>query len=218
MPPGRPKKSDIILTLELRITPPDQEPITDWHVDENVTKLLACQEGGIGTTKQLHYHCYIETPRTRNWLLQWIYTITRCRHTGHKGNQVFFSRKPHDHTMGYIVKEGNVVVRHGIDQTLITDYIQQSKQYAQEKERERKKDQRTRKTQVDEIMENVKKHLEETPGDRTVAGIAWMILDEFRLRNLLLPNRSNLEQMTLTLLYTYNPEHVRHVYTKFISE
>lgn len=218
MPPGRPKQSDVILQLELRITPPDQQPIVDWLLEDHVTKFLACEEGGPDTDKQLHYHCIIETPRTRNWLIEWIYRVARCKESGERGNAVFFTRKPHDHTMGYIVKCKKIVCRHGYDQPLITEFLNRSDEYRKEKERNRKKKTRERQEMIAEIMSAVQKHLEQTPRDRAVKQIAQLILSEFRLRNALLPPRGSLEQMTLTLLYPYNPDHVLFVYSKFISE
>lgn len=215
MPAGRPKKSDAVLEVELRITPPDQKQITEWYSDtDDIEKLLCCKEGGEGTDKQLHYHCYLKTSRTRTWMTEWIYRVARCKDTGERGNAVFFSRKLHENSIGYIVKQGDVAHRKGIDDRYINEYIAKSEEYCRAKETKRKREQRTRKAQVDEILELVKNHLKETPGDRYVEGIAQMLLSEFHLRNLLLPSRSTLETIILTLLFPYNPDHVRSIYTR----
>lgn len=220
MPPGRPKKTDTVLELEVRITPPDQQPITQWLVeqDEAVQQLLSCEEGTTNGEPKLHYHCLIRTTHSRTWLTKWIYTVARCIETGEKGNAVFFTRKPHEHSIGYVLKHNAIVCRKGYEQQFVDEWILKSKQYRTDKETERKRDQRSRKYQQAEIMETLKKGLHDATIERSVEGIAQVILNEFRFRNLLLPTRSQIEQMILTQLYPYNQQFVQSMLIRHLTE
>lgn len=114
---------DELLCLEVRITPPDQKPITDWkHDDTDFKVLIACEEGVPNGTPKLHYHLYLETLRSLSWIRKWIINISHATHESN-GNAVYFTRKPHEHTIPYIVKSNNVVVRIGVSQTRLEEYF-----------------------------------------------------------------------------------------------
>lgn len=83
---------------ELRLTPPDGEPITDWFIDSNVTKLLAAEEGGIGTGKALHYHAVIETTFSDDSIKGWIRRVLRIPMSQAMGNAVYRTGAPHEAT------------------------------------------------------------------------------------------------------------------------
>lgn len=207
-------KSDpnAVLELELRITPPDGTQITEWYLDDDFVKFAAYEEGGVGTEKKLHYHCYIVYKRSRTLLTKWIYKVARSDED--TGNAVFFSRKPHEHTFGYISKQRNLVMRHGIDQTLITEWYNQSDEYLRTKERERKRKHRTRKERIDEILEHARKGLQTRDIDRSVDGVIKYIIAACNDAGLILPTRTSMEGYVVSLLAQYDKHLVTSYYAR----
>lgn len=209
----RVKKNDDVLQLELRITPADGEQITDWKLTDDHLKFISFMEGGAGTAKALHYHCYIEYARSRTLLLKWIYSIAHCFH-GETGNAVFFSRKPHSHTFGYICKSGTVACRHNFEQTTIDEWFQQSEEYLKSKETSRKRKQRKREEAVGAIKAAVIKGLKEHTISHSVDAVIDRLLSEFHNNNLALPSRSIMETITMGCLYHVDRGFVRSYYMK----
>jgi len=205
-----------LLILELRITPPDQQPITEWpHVnDVNFKMLIAAKEGGEGTDKQLHYHLYAECLRSRTWLEKWIYTTARANKLEAKGNKVFFSRKPHENSIGYVVKEGNLVVRHGTTDQFITEWMTKSDQYRKDKEASRKKKQRIEKSFTQRVRDILVDHLVYNPDDRTEEACLELIIKCYQEAEKIYPSRATVELLIVTSLAQYRPYMVRSFYLK----
>lgn len=132
-------------TLELRVTPPDQKPITDWlltlHGEGWITHIVACEEGGEGTEKKLHYHAVIKTTYSDTMLTKWVYAIARANpaEIGQSGNAVFMKRKEHENSFGYAVKHDVCVALHGWTDADYERWVNASEQYAKEKKAERDK-------------------------------------------------------------------------------
>lgn len=210
----RPKKDpDAVLIRELRITPPDGLPITDWKITQGDFKmLLACEEGGVEDVR-LHYHCYIETLRSESWLKKWIYSIAHC-YNGEQGNSVFFSRKPHDHTIGYVVKYGNVVCRHGCEETFITEWLAKSEQYRTNKDTERKRKHRVEKAFTQQVRETISRTLRESPDLRTIGQVMNLILAQYDEHKKMYPTRTSMETQIVTLLAPYDDSLVRAFYLR----
>lgn len=209
----RSKKDNSVLELELRITPPDGNRIVDWQITDDIEKLVAYEEGGLAEDKKLHYHCYVVYRRSRTLLTKWIYTIARCIDTGETGNAVFFSRKPHDHTFGYICKQGNLTVRHNVPQTTIDEWIAKSRQYVTDKETQRKRKQRTRESELQEIFDNVQKHLKER-NDYSSGEVVSAVLSECDARETRFPSRSQMESFVLRMMYRINSQLVIAYFNK----
>lgn len=208
----KPLSGDIFVR-ELRITPPDQLPITDWLVNaQDFKMLLACQEGGDDTDKKLHYHCYIETYRSESWLKKWIYKIAHC-YNGETGNSVFFSRAPHENTIGYVIKSGNVVVRHGCDQVFIDEWLVKSDNYKKSKETERKRDQRKRESKYKQIVERVQEELDNDNLGKTAGMIANRLIELYREYGIY-PNKGLHETMVIKLVHPYEPSFVQAYYNR----
>lgn len=205
------------LTLEVRITPADGLPIDDWKVcDTDFKVMLSAQEGGTPECR-LHYHLYIETLRSRSWLIQWIYSVAHCNN-GEHGNAVFFTRKPHDHTIGYVVKQGNIVHRHGCTDTFIDEWLRKSAQYKQDKEASRKREQRVKKAFTLEVREKVEAALATASGFhlRNPESILDMILHEYHEAKLTFPPRSSVETMIVSCLYPYDKSLYKNFYLRSI--
>jgi len=211
----KPKSGDIY-KREFRITPADGLPIAEWHVnDDDFKVLLACEEGGGDTGKRLHYHCYIETTRSESWLKKWVYKIAHC-YNGESGNTVYFSRQPHDNTIGYVVKSGNVTVRHGCTQTFIDEWIAKSDEYKRSKESKRKREQRSRIAVIKQIEEEVAKGLHGGLVTTTVEGISEALLRCYAAQ-CIYPSRMQHELLVIKLIHPYNDHFVRSYYNKTFS-
>lgn len=204
---------DELLTLELRITPPDGKPIEDWQItDKDFKQVVAAQEGGTEDCR-LHYHAYVECLRSRTWLIKWIYSIARCTN-GEQGNAVFFTRKPHDNTIGYVVKHGNVVVRHGCSETFITEWLNKSDEYRRAKDASRKRRQRLEKSFTQEVRKKVVEKLEESRELRTPDSVLSLILAEYHEAKKVFPNRSTVENIIITVLHPYDAHLARSFYLR----
>jgi len=211
---------DELLVLELRITPPDGHPITEWEVsDQNFKQVIAAQEGGTETVR-LHYHAYVECKRSKTWLTKWIYSIARVplgpdgKPTGPKGNSVFFTGKPHDNTIGYVIKHGNIVVRHGCSETFITEWIAKSEQYRKDHAAAKKRKQRIEKSFTQQVRESIVAMLESSPELRNPSKVLDCILHEYHQAHKVFPNRSTVENLIATLLYPYEGHMISAYYLK----
>lgn len=204
---------DELYVRELRITPPDGKPIEDWKVTEKDFKqVLACQEGGTPECR-LHYHVYVESLRSESWIKKWIYSIAHC-YNGEQGNSVFFTRKPHDNTIGYVVKHGNVVVRHGCTQSFIDEWMAKSEEYRRTKEAQRKRTQRVEKAFTQTVRDTVEERLKNSPDLRNPRSILDQILHEYREAGKVFPNRSITENLIATLMYPYDDQLVSAFYLR----
>lgn len=204
---------DELLTLELRITPPDGKPIQDWQItDSDFKQVIAAQEGGTEDCR-LHYHAYVECLRSRTWLIKWIYSIARCNN-GEQGNAVFFTRKPHDNTIGYVVKHGNIVVRHGCSETFITEWLNRSDEYRRAAEAQRKRRQRIEKSFTQEVRKKVVERLEESRDLRNPDSVLQLIIAEYHEAQKVFPNRSTVENLIVTVLHKYDASLARAFYLR----
>lgn len=211
----RPKSGDVY-ERELRITPPDGQPIFNWLVNaDDFVKLIAAEEGGGDTGKKLHYHLYVETTRSESWLKKWVYTVARCIN-GEKGNAVYFSRKPHDRSIGYVVKNNKIVCRHGVDQMFITEWLAKSDEYVKNKSTERKREQRTKQSIYKEMIDAVEKEIQDGHYQPTLDLISSALIRKYSSRGMY-PNRNQHELFVIKLLHPYNESFVEQYYTRGLS-
>lgn len=210
----RPKLNpDELLKLELRITPPDANPITEWNItDADFKQVIIAQEGGTDDCR-LHYHAYIETLRSRSWIVKWIYNIAHC-YNGEQGNSVFFSRKPHDNTIGYVVKHGNVVVRHGCSDSFIEEWLNKSDEYKRTKEALRTRLKRLKKSFTQDVRDKVVERVRETAELRTPEQVLQLILAEYHEAQMTFPSRTQVENLIVTILYPYDNGLTRAFYLR----
>jgi len=220
MPRGRPKKTDEVLILEVRITPPDEQPITDWKQSTHFEQLIMFQEGGTDQPKKLHYHGYLKTIKSKSWILDWIYSITNAKQHGKDGNAVYFTKQPHDHTFGYIAKHGCCVIREGVPQTTIDEWLQQSDDYRKQKETTCKRSTRTRDDELKQVYEELEASLMnlKLTSERYLQTLPQDMVDKFldlcHKYGYRFPTRSQLDYYVLKLIYPYNPYAVRSYYGK----
>lgn len=211
---GRPKQNpDSFIELELRITPPSQEPITDWKLAD-IEHLVVFEEGSANGTPKLHYHGYIKTLRSKSWIRNWIYDITNAKQFNIDGNSVYFSKQPHDHTFGYIAKLGKCVLRHGLPQTTIDEWLAQSNDYRKQRAKLQKNQSRSRSTLLEDVISKVENDLKEGLCTKDVDSIVWRFLEYCKETETRFPTRSQMDNYVLKLLYPYNPYVVRSYYNK----
>lgn len=211
----RPRKDPTaVLKRELRITPPRNEQIQDWCLDERILKFVAFEEGGGNTGKRLHYHCYIETTMTSQALPKWIYTVCQCIETGEKGNAVFFTREPHEHTFGYISKQKVCAKRHNFEQTFIEEWFTQSDAYNRQRGTQRKREQRTRQDELRNIVTLVEKDLHDRIIEKSVDNVVHAILKYCKHEDVRFPTRTQMETYVVELLYPYDQNLIAEYYMR----
>ena len=138
---------------DIRITPTDQMPITREHILESDLKtseiVLVAEEGGTPQLR-LHYHLYVKAKLSETKLRSICSNLGRSTDRI-KGNAVYSIRGAHPHTIGYVVKNRNIVY-HNQTQTLLEQYFEQSEQYRKSKETERKQVFRQKEKTLQEVM------------------------------------------------------------------
>lgn len=205
----RPKVSLEDVELEVRITPPDQKEIIDWKTEE-LDIVVMFQEGEPNGSPKLHYHGYIKTKRSKSWIRNWIHNITNSN----GGNAVYFTRKPHDHTYGYIAKSGRCVCRVGVSQTFIDEWLIKSSDYRKQKETDRKRRSRTREDELAEIVKRVEIQLKENRIRHNADEVIQAMLDECYHFDVRFPTRTQMDHIVLKLMYPYDQYLVRLFYKK----
>lgn len=219
MPRGRPKKTEGELRcLDVRLTPFGGE-VTFAPQTEDFKVFLACREGGEGTNKALHYHIYCETLRSDTWLTKHWYALTK--YDVAVGNKAFRQRTAHDNTIGYVVKEGRVVCRHGCTDLFVNEWYDKSKQYRSDAEADRKQKQRLSQKSLDDIV----KEVEQDPIDINLqfetyaAHFIGKILDKYVQCGKRFPSRAQIDNVTFRHMYTIDSYgyRVRHIYCRTFS-
>lgn len=205
-----------ILQLEIRVTPYDQEPIVIDESDlQMFEQLVLCEEGSPNGVPKLHYHGYVETRKSESWLRSFLKKISHAPDNEKvNGNALYFTRKPHEHTTGYIVKSGNVICRHGIPQTTIDEWIATSSKYQKDKATDRKRKQRSRDDELAHVIADVESYLKDNETVRSEHDIIARILAVCHADNIRFPTRSQMEYFVNKLLYPYRPDTVRLYYAK----
>lgn len=212
------KPSGAVLKLEVRITPPDQKAIDDWYESDlqEGLQLLVCGEGEPNGTPRLHYHIYLETTVSLSSVRKWINKVLESHkdpNVEYNGNSLYFTRKPHEHTIPYIVKSRNILVRVGVTQQLIDEYFKQSDDYVKTKERDRKRKTRSRVDEMVEVFAQVEQDLK----DRTITGVDGIVSRALAIcsaEGYDFPARSVMERYVLKLMYSRDEYLVRSFYTK----
>lgn len=205
-----------ILKLEVRITPPDQKDISEWYILEHFVKLIIAKEGEPNGKPKLHYHIYLETTKSLSYIRSWV----NCVLQGHynpddkiNGNSMYFTRKPHDNTIPYIIKSNNILHRIGYTQQCIDEFFKQSEDYVKSKERQRKRQQRSRVDEMKEVFDEVEKDLK----DRNIQGYDGIVsrcLAICHSKGYDFPTRQTMEKYVLRLMYSRDEYLVRSFYTK----
>lgn len=205
---GRPKKEGELKSWDIRLTPTDQVEVSfDALETDDFKVLLICKEGEPNGLPRLHYHMYMETTRSDNYIDNLLNRLGKAT-ADKKGNAVFSKRKSHEGTIGYIVKNKDVVFRLGVDNHVLEEYFQKSDDYVRNKANERKTESRAKLNFIAELMKDpVVKRLTD-PEDITT----W-ILKKYVEHETRFPNRSTIESAVMTLLWAHRQHDVVEWYS-----
>lgn len=206
---GRPKKEGEEKEWDVRLAPTDQLEV-DWAALDlsDFKMLLVCEEGEPNGKPRLHYHMYMVTTRSDSYIDSFLNKIGKATKDV-KGNSVFSKRAKHDGTLGYVVKRGKVVCRHGIDDQFITECFKRSEQYRKEKEKERKSASRGNENFLAEIMKDAEVKRLSDP-----LAITREILKRYNDLGKKMPPRHSVESVVMTLMYEHEPDYVERWYSK----
>lgn len=191
-----PRPATSIFEWDVRITPTDQLPITDWSVfaERSDTKVIAAEEGGTNDLR-LHYHVYVWGRLSETYLRSVVSVLGRATQEV-KGNAVYSVRKAHEGTIGYVVKTRNVVFRQNYNQTHIDDFMEQSAQYKKDLEAAKKREVRKKQSFLQEVIAKAKTHFGSAP--RHVNQVYDYMCHEYGERPM--PSRSILETAIVNIM------------------
>lgn len=186
---------------ELRLTPPDGQPVDSWYeTDAGISKLLACEEGGIGTGKALHYHAIIETTLSDDALQGWIRRVLRIPFSHAMGNAVYRTGAIHEASYQYVVKNRAVVCRLGYTDDQIAEWCRLSDEYRRDVNAQRRSLQRLRSQgrekqlrTIEEVVFNIGEQNVFAFADPTT--IVRHVLTECDNANIEFPTRTQMEAM-----------------------
>lgn len=211
---GRPKVEGQEKEWDIRLTPTDQCEVNFDSLDySDFKKLLVCKEGEPDGKPRLHYHMYMVTTRSDSYIDTILNKLGKATKLI-KGNSVFRKCQAHEGTLGYVVKNGDVKVRHGIDDQFLTEIFQRSKNYRAEKEKERKRASRGNENFLSTILKDAEVKRLTDPTDITA-----VILQRYREAEKRFPTRSAIESAVMYVLYDKDPKLVTNYYCpKIFSE
>lgn len=212
------------LSLELRLTPPDQREIDNWKInDGDFEKIIVCKEGTPNGTPRLHYHAYVETKRSKSWVRSWVLAVLLGHYNPDEainGNQLYFSKSPHEHTISYVVKCDDPVVCSGYTPEEYKEYTRLSKEYCKQKERDRKRKQRSVTDEYDEVYAEIQNELDELKHHQMVRDyglidtVVRLAIDKIYSRNVRLPTRNMMERYVMEILAKRDQSILRSIYMK----
>lgn len=206
---GRPKVDNEPRELDIRLTPVDQVEVDFSAVDLTDFKiLLICKEGEPNGQPRLHYHMYAVTSRSDTYLDKLLNQLGKADEY-RKGNAVFSKRKAHDGTQGYVVKNGCVVLRHGLDDRYITELFKKSENYRKEKEAERKSAARSTENFLMNILKDAEVNRLSDPLELTK-----LILNAYSEAGKRFPPKSTVQTAVLSVMYKTDPDLVIRHYAR----
>lgn len=205
----RPRK---VKEWDIRVTPPDGADLI-FPLD-TFDQFIACREFGKKLGKK-HYHIYCKTTMNDNDIRTYLKTI--CKVDIVKGNDLYRVKEAHEGTIGYIIKDADVVASKGFTEDQLSEFIQQSKKYRQQKDAERKKNDRQKVNTAVEICNKVvdkmkpkyeyndvfRKYQDSSCWNK--ASVAAVVLDEILMLYKsedegLAPPRTTVERMIITCM------------------
>jgi len=199
--------------FDLRITPTDGMPITKQEFMESdlkaAEKVIVGQEGGTPQLR-LHYHLYVKGNLSEFTIAKICSKLGRATQTI-KGNSVFSVRMAHPHTIGYVVKNKDIIW-HTDSQQVLDSYFKESERYQREKETERKRTQRKVNKNLMDIMSEVEVDIH-TSGESIIRSV----LELYHKYDLKFPSRSTLETAIMKKIYSVQPQYVQSYYARNLN-
>lgn len=201
----------LVKEYDIRVTPPNGQDLE--FITDEFDLFIACKEFGY-INKRKHYHIYCKTTLNENEVKQYLKLI--CDVTEVKGNTLYRVKPAHEHTIGYVIKEFNVVASKGYTEDQLSELKQLSLDYRKKFEKERKQKQRQNQASaveicnviVDEIKSDHKSsllyahHITSVKSKEELAAVILpKILSKYRSEDEgLAPPRSTVERMIITIM------------------
>lgn len=212
-----PRKKVTTDEWSIRITPANQEPITDFMESglKDAEQLIVCEEGTPNGKPVLHYHIYMKSKHGRTTIENIAKALGRSGIYYNKegkliqGNAVYSLAAANAGTIGYNVKSKNVVASVGVDNHVMESYFQKSEQYMKDLQASRRRDSRKKESSYKEIFEKIV-----VTRDTQVDELIEQVLDECSKRSMNFPSRSLMESNIFRILYPHKPDFVRSFYRK----
>jgi len=208
---GRKSGTAKLQEFEVRITPTDGEPITkEEFIGTDLNKaeiLIVAQEGGGDSNQQLHYHLFVKAKLSESHISNIASRLGRATQTI-KGNPVFSVKLAHEGTIGYVVKQKNIIY-HNQDQTLIDEYMIKSDQYRRDLVAERKRASRKENKSLCDILKEV-----EVSSTTSPSQIVSQVLDRYSELGMKFPTKNSLETAILQKMYTSQQAYVIYCYKR----
>jgi len=224
-PRGRPPKPVELRVRELRLTPVDQQPI-EWFTQSGIEKIVAFEEGGHGTTKQLHYHAMIETTLSDAMIKTYCYKLTRGK--GTEGNKAFMSREPPtpiEKSYWYCAKHKQCSYNIGYSEKDLQDWYAKSDEYVSGLKRDRETYRKIkalgRKRELLSVEQDIENELKGNPVGDHPPSITTFIISRFlglcKERNFDFPTKSQMDGIVNRLRYPYVPNVVLAFYSRGLN-
>lgn len=224
-PRGRPPVPTELRTRELRLTPVDQKPI-EWFTQSGISKIVAFEEGGPGTEKQLHYHAMIETTLSDAMIKTYCYKLTRGK--GTEGNKAFMSREPptpYEKSYWYCAKHKLCVFNIGYEEKDLQEWYAKSDEYVASLKRERETYRKIkalgRKRELLSVEQDIANELKSNPAGDYPPSITSYIVDRFlklcQERHFDFPTKSQMDGIVNRLRYPYVPNVVSAFYLRGLN-
>lgn len=208
---GRPKVEAELTKWDVRLTPEKPIDFERCFDNEDYEKVIICEEGGLGTDKKLHFHCYLESRRSNSYLYN-----TFAKICGGKGNKFYSMREAHDGTLGYAIKEEVVRFSKNFTEQEIEEIKERSRNYRKDKDADNKRASRAKEKYLATILKEVAEGgclpTQPAPEDYIAQILKCYDRDTKRF-----PPRATLENAVMTLMYRSDPFYVIRYYTKNIS-
>lgn len=224
-PRGRPPVPTEMRTRELRLTPVDQKPI-EWFTQSGIHKIVAFEEGGPGTEKQLHYHAMIETTLSDAMIKTYCYKLTRGK--GNEGNKAFMSREPptpYEKSYWYCAKHKTCAYNIGYDEKDLQAWYSKSDEYVATLKRERESYRKIkalgRKRELLSVEQDIANDLQGRSIDDPPPCYSSYIVAKFlsicKERNFDFPTKSQMDGIVNRLRYSYVPNVVHAFYLRGLT-
>lgn len=202
----------IVKEYDIRVTPPLGQELT--FITDEFDLFIACKEYG-PINKKLHYHIYCKTTLNATEIKSYLRLICDVAHT--TGNSLYRVKDAHAGTIGYMIKEFDVVASKGYTEDQLSEFKRLSSEYRKKIETERKAKQRERNGNAYATCETIVEQLKSKyailhPITQIISSwsvsekeLAALILQKILLHyrteeDGLAPPRSTVERMIITCL------------------
>lgn len=200
----------LVKEYDLRVTPPNGQDL-EFPLDE-FDQFIACKEFG-HINKKKHYHIFCKTTMNDDEVKKYLRTV--CDVEVATGNQLYRVKKAHEHTIGYVIKEFDVVASKGFTEDQLYRFKELSAEYRKKRETERKQKQKQKQASAVKICEEIVTELDQEakqkckfsvklvyPTKEEVAAVVLhKILYKYKSEDEgLAPPRSTVERMIITIM------------------